>query len=95
MATLLIRLADCDPRDDAGVDRELTEECGDLPAAAKIPSLLVPAAAILSCEAECELIKGTNQILLRIDQATGEWMFAVEIDARDRWPADVLWEPIE
>lgn len=37
-------------------------------------------------EFDIELNQGRNQILLRIDQNSGPWMFDLQIDGKDGWP---------
>lgn len=36
--------------------------------------------------------KGTNYLLLRVNQNSGPWMFDIQIDAVDGWPAELTWE---
>ena len=39
----------------------------------------------------CQLIAGSNVILLRIDQIGGRWQFALHLDAENGWPLPVKW----
>ena len=42
----------------------------------------------------CELAAGLNLIVLRIEQTGDRWMFGVQIDSTDSWPAAVEFEPL-
>ncbi|MEM8735412.1 MAG: serine/threonine-protein kinase, partial [Planctomycetota bacterium] len=45
--------------------------------------------------ASAELRAGKNYLLLRVNQSSGPWAFALHIDESDGWPARIRWLPPE